>query len=263
MDTSTWLEFAAIVAAGFGAGTINAIVGSGTLISFPLLLLFGYPPLTANISSAIGLVTGNFAGAYGYRREIHANSSLVKLLVPSSILGGITGAGLLLILPPEAFQFIVPILILLGMVMVVLGPIVQKRTAGKIQEISRLPLQKLTGARKLTLIVVVYLLGIYGGYFGAAQGILMVGVLGMLLTISMQSINAVKNFLVGFVNLVAALTFVFFAGEHINWFVALSIALGATLGGLAGAKIGRRLPPNLLRGFILLVGTAALVNMLL
>lgn len=117
--------------------------------------------------------------------------------------------------------------------------------------------------KRLAIIVIVYLLGIYGGYFGAAQGVLMIGFLGALLTVSLQSLNAVKNFLVAFVNILSALIFVTWAGDIINWFVVLTIAAGAAVGGLVGAKVGRRLPANLLRAVILVIGTVALINLLL
>lgn len=269
--SSLLLNFVIILLAGFSAGFINAIVGSGTLISFPLLLLLGYPPLSANISSSVGLVAGNISGAYGYRREIRQNLKLIKMLLPSSILGGITGASLLLVLPESAFDFIVPILVALGLVMVLVGPKIQARVAAKrsqessVEEIlgsaRQSPLPR--GGKRLAATVTVFLLGIYGGYFGAAQGMLMIGFLGALLSISLQSLNAVKNLLVSFVNILSALIFIFFAGENINWFVVLAIATGAAIGGLTGAKIGRRLPPGLLRGVILVIGVIALINLLL
>ncbi|MDO4916954.1 MAG: sulfite exporter TauE/SafE family protein [Rothia sp. (in: high G+C Gram-positive bacteria)] len=266
------LNFLIIMLAGATAGFINSIVGSGTLISFPLLLLLGYPPLTANVSSSVGLVAGNISGALGYRREIKDNLSLVKMLLPSSILGGICGAGLLLVLPESAFDFIVPILVGLGLLMVVLGPVIQRKVAAsRAEKASAEPLPVLAhrqeaavpvGGRRIAAIVIVFLLGVYGGYFGAAQGMLMIGFLGVLLTVSLQSLNAVKNLLVSAVNILSAVIFMIFAGSTINWFVVLAIALGAAVGGFAGAKIGRRLSPNLLRGVILVIGTIALINLI-
>ncbi|WP_346845467.1 sulfite exporter TauE/SafE family protein [uncultured Rothia sp.] len=268
-DSSLYLRFFLILLAGFGAGFINAIVGSGTLISFPVLLLLGFPPLTANISSAVGLVAGNIAGAFGYRQEIKQNLPLIKMLVPSSILGGATGASLLLVLPASAFDFVVPSLVALGLLMVAFGPLIQKRVAARSTttkpvlssqqaEIGALP----RGGKRIAIIIIVFLLGIYGGYFGAAQGVLMVGILGAMLTISLQSLNAAKNFLVSFVNILASIIFICCSGELINWFVVLAVALGASVGGLVGAKVGRRLSPALLRGVILVVGTGALINLL-
>lgn len=270
-DSTLVLSFFIILGAGLSAGFINAIVGSGTLISFPLLLLLGYPPLTANISSSVGLVAGNISGAYGYRREIRQNLGLIKMLLPSSILGGGTGASLLLILPESAFAFVVPVLVGLGLIMVVVGPKIQQRVAAarshdpNAQEIlGTAPEPALPrGKKRLAIIVIVYLLGIYGGYFGAAQGVLMIGFLGALLSVSLQSLNAVKNLLVAFVNILSALIFVTWAGDIINWFVVLTIAAGAAVGGLVGAKVGRRLPANLLRAVILVIGTVALINLLL
>jgi len=112
----------AVLLAGVGAGTINAVVGSGTLITFPTLLALGVPPVTANISNNIGLVPGSVAGAVGYRRELAGQRARVTRLLVASITGGLIGAGLLLVLPPDAFEAVVPVLILLGVVLVILGP---------------------------------------------------------------------------------------------------------------------------------------------
>ena len=258
-------ELFAILAAGFGAGFINVIVGSGTLITFPVLLLFGYPALTANMSNSIGLVAGSLSGVWGYRRELVAQKKLALGLLPASVLGGVTGALLLLVLPSTIFDLAVPVLILLGIMMVALTPWVQRRTAAKLASESTSPAlssRPVEVKRPIATWLVVFLLGIYGGYFGAAQGVLMVGALGMMLVIGLQTLNAVKNFLCAAVNLLASIIFVIFAGDLIDWKVAIIIAVGATLGGLVGARVGRKLPAPILRGVIITVGVIALVNML-
>lgn len=261
LDPTLIWQALAIIAAGFGAGFINVIVGSGTLITFPVLLWFGLPALTANMSSNLGLVAGNFSGVWGYRKEIAANSAIARKLVLASALGGIIGAALLLTLPSSVFDVAVPALIALGVLMVALAPLVQKRTAAKLRAAGSRPNTQQMSRPALTFIIVL-LLGIYGGYFGAAQGVLLVGFLGMLLTISLQSLNALKNLLAAVVNVLSAAIFTVFAFNQINWWVVLAIACGAMLGGIAGAKVGRRLPPIVLRVVIIVVGIVALLNML-
>ncbi|WP_298254434.1 sulfite exporter TauE/SafE family protein [uncultured Arthrobacter sp.] len=252
------LEVLVILAAAFWAGMINVVVGSGTLVTFPTLLLFGYPPIVANISNSIGIVGGGLSGSWGYRREIAANKRLLLRLLPLSVLGGLAGALLLLVLPPEAFQAIVPALIVLGLVMVAVAPRVQRAAAAKAGEAA--PDAAPSRRRALLLLAGIGLLGVYGGYFGAAQGILIVGLMSLVTMESLQRINAIKNVLTTVVNGVAALTFVVAAPGSIDWTVVLLIAVGATLGGLVGARVGRRLSPLTLRITILVIGTLALVR---
>lgn len=255
-----WFAWTAIFAAGFGAGTINTIVGSGTLISFPVLLLLGYPPVVANVSNTLGLVPGSLSGTFGYRRELRATAHLARLLLPASAVGGAAGAALLFLLPSEAFELIVPALIALGIAMALLGPLVQRaaaRRAASRPESASVPWWKSAGT-----FAGVLLLGVYGGYFGAAQGILVVGLLSLLTAETIQSLNGLKNLLVMVVNLIAAATFALIAPASLDWPAVALIATGSALGGLIGARIGRRLPAPALRGAIAVVGTAAIVYML-
>jgi len=257
-------EAIAILAAGFWAGMINVVVGSGTLVTFPTLLLFGYPPLVANVSNNIGLVGGGLTGTFGYRRELRGRGGVLRRLLPASVLGGITGAILLLVLPAEAFRMIVPVLIALGLVMVVWGPALQRRIArGRDTSAGHGRLATLTGPRLAAVVAGVYLLGIYGGYFGAAQGVLIVGLMSVLTTEDIQPITGLKNLLTTAVNAVAAVTFLLVSPESVDWKVVALIAAGATLGGVAGARFGRRLPPVVMRALIVVVGVAAIARMLL
>nr|WP_281287340.1 sulfite exporter TauE/SafE family protein [Aeromicrobium ginsengisoli] len=249
------IEATVIFAAGVWAGMINVIVGSGTLITFPTLLLFGYPALTANVSNNIGLVAGGLSGVHGYRAEALRHRALLLRLAPASVLGALTGAILLLVLPADSFRAIVPVLISIGLVMVVAGPAVQRRTARRRAEPGTAP-----RTPRWVLPLGVYAAGIYGGYFGAAQGILLVGLLGVLLTIGLQDINGIKNVLATIVNAVAAIAFMIVAWDKIDWEVVGLIAAGSLLGGQLGAKIGRRLPPPVLRAVILVIGVVALVK---
>jgi len=253
------LEPTVIFLAGFWAGMINVVVGSGTLVTFPVLLLFGYPPLVANISNNIGLVAGGLSGTWGYRKELAPNKALILRLLPASLAGGLAGALLLFVLPPAAFSAIVPVLIVLGLLMVGFGQILQRWLA-RGRPAAGDPARSRTGAG---LVVGIFVLGLYGGYFGAAQGILIVGLMGIMTTVALQQINAVKNVLTTAVNGVAALTFMVIAWNYIDWSVTALIAGGAFLGGLTGAKYGRKMPPSVLRATIVVVGIAALAKMIL
>ena len=245
------LEGLAIFAGGLAAGTINTIVGSGTLITFPLLLAFGYSPVTANVSNTIGLVPGSLSGVYGYRRELKGLGRLLLQLTVPSVLGGLVGAVLLLALPERAFNTIVPLFIAIALVLVVVGPRLSRALASRPQHVAR---------HRFALPLALFLCGIYGGYFGAAQGILLLAVLGVTLSASLQEINGIKNGLAMFVNLVAGVVFVIFA--EVAWWPVALIAGGAIVGGQIGAKVGRKLPDSVLRSVIVVVGVLAIVKLL-
>ncbi|MBB4893107.1 hypothetical protein FHS39_002118 [Streptomyces olivoverticillatus] len=253
---SIW-EALAVFAAGIGAGTINTIVGSGTLFTFPVLLATGLPPVTANVSNTIGLVTGNISGAIGYRRELAGQRRRVIRFGITAFIGGLTGAILLLALPSKAFDAIVPALIGIALVLVVLQPRLARALARR---------RERNGTDAHTDGGIALLLGLlissaYGGYFGAAQGVLYLSLMGLLLSDELQRINALKNVLAVVVNGVAAVFFLFVA--HFDWLAVLLIATGSTLGGQIGAKVGRRLPPTALRGVIVVVGIVAIAQLLL
>ncbi|HEX7299741.1 MAG TPA: sulfite exporter TauE/SafE family protein [Solirubrobacteraceae bacterium] len=245
-------EVVAIALAGLAAGAINTVVGSGTLITFPVLLAFGYAPVTANVSNTIGLVPGSLSGALGYRRELAGQRDRVLRLGTASLLGGTTGAALLLILPASAFKAIVPAFIAIALVMVVLQPRLNRMLAAR-------RTSRHTEGGILTPLAV-YAAGVYGGYFGAAQGVLLMGILGVVLPQDLQRTNALKNVLTAIVNGVAGLYFAFAA--HVAWAPAGIIAGASVVGGQLGAHYGRRLPPAALRGVIVVVGLTAIVRLL-
>ncbi|HEY8200821.1 MAG TPA: sulfite exporter TauE/SafE family protein [Actinomycetota bacterium] len=242
----------ALFGAGVGAGTINAVVGSGTLITFPTLLALGYPPVVANVSNALGLVPGSLAAAYGYRRELEGQRARLIPLSAASLLGGLTGALLLLALPASAFKAIVPVLIGLACVLV----IVQPKLTGRLR--SRPGARPAHGGVLLPLGV--YATGVYGGYFGAAQGVLLIALLGIFLDEDLQRVNAGKNVLAALVNGVAALVFVFAA--DVAWVPALVLGVGATVGGRIGAHLGRSLPAPALRWVVVAIGLIAMAKLL-
>ncbi len=234
-----------------GAGAVNAVVGSGSLITFPTLLAFGFPPVVANVSNNIGLVPGNISAVYGYRRELAGQRRRLAPLLPVAAAGALVGAALLLRLSPATFTLIVPALILIACVLVLVQPRLSAWVAARQGAQGR-------GAR-FALGAGVFLSAMYGGYFGAAQGVLVIGLLGTMLPDSLQRVNAAKNVLVTVVNGAAALAFVTFA--HVAWLVVPLIAAGSTIGGLLGARLGRRLPPIALRIFVVFVGVVASVKL--
>ncbi|HEY7454181.1 MAG TPA: sulfite exporter TauE/SafE family protein [Thermoleophilaceae bacterium] len=244
-------EIAAIAAAGMAAGAINTLVGSGTLITFPVLLAFGYSPVTANVSNSVGLVPGSVAGSIGYRRELEGQGTRTLRFAIASVLGGITGAVLLLVLPDEAFEAIVPVFIAIALIAVVLQP----RLDALVAERRPPPEAHGTGIPR----VLVYVAGVYGGYFGAAQGILLLAILGLALPDDLQRVNALKNVLAGVVNGVAAVIFI--AVADVAWGPAALIAAGSIVGAQLAARYGRRLSPRALRAVIVAVGIAAIVQL--
>jgi uncharacterized membrane protein YfcA len=252
------VEIVALLVAGMLAGTINTVVGSGTLITFPVLLLFGYPAVVANVTNTVGLVPGGLAGIHGYRAELRGHGATLRRLAPMSFVGAVIGALLLLVLPPAAFAAIVPVLIGLALVLVLLGPWLQMKAAGRHADAED---GRRHTHRMLLLRAGMLLAGMYGGYFGAAQGVLMMGLMSVLLTDPLQSLNAVKNVLGTIVNAVAAVTFMVVAWDRIEWPVAALLAVGGIAGGYLGARVGRRLPPPVLRGVIVLIGVVAITKM--
>lgn len=245
-----------VFAAGIGAGALNAVVGSGTLVTFPVLLAAGLSPLTATVSNALGLVPGAVSGAIGYRRELAGQGRRVRRLGVGAALGGITGACLLLTLPAEAFETIVPCLVGLALVLVALQPLIS-RTVRNRRPADR-PVRRDGGWPLSTGLT---LASVYGGYFAAAQGIIYISLMGLLLDEPLQRLNAVKNVLVAVVNTVAATLFLFVA--DFDWTAVALIAAGSALGGQLGAMTGRRFRPAVLRALVVAVGTVALVQLLL
>lgn len=194
------LEAAAILVAGGIAGTINTVVGSGTLVTFPVLLAFGYPPVVANVSNTIGLIPGSVGGALGYRPELTGQRRAAVQLGGASVLGGVVGAVGLLVLPASAFRAIVPVFIALALALILMGPRINRTLAAR-------------GAgpgepdRRAATVAAIFASGVYGGYFGAAQGILLLAILGLGRPDDPQRTNALKVVLAGLVNLVAGLVF--------------------------------------------------------
>ncbi|MFD6290292.1 sulfite exporter TauE/SafE family protein [Streptomyces sp. NPDC060205] len=271
-------EAVAVFAAGVAAGGVNTVVGSGTLITFPVLLATGLPPVTATVSNALGLVPGAVSGAFGYRKELRGQRRRILRLSVGALVGGFTGAVLLLALPATAFERIVPVVVGLALVLVAFQPLITKRLRRRATDRSSDrasatgppgPVARFSGPLKdgprhrdggPLLFVGLTLASVYGGYFAAAQGIIYMSLMGVLLDETMQRLTAVKNVLVAVVNTVAAAFFLFVA--DFDWTAVALIAVGSAIGGQLGAAVGRRFSPVVLRVLIVTVGTVALVQLL-
>ncbi len=248
----TPFEIVAITVAGMAAGAINTIVGSGSLITFPTLLAFGFSPLVANVSNTLGLVAGSISGAVGYRRELVGQRPRAIRLGGAAGLGGLTGGVLLLALPASMFGTIVPFLILFSCGLMAVQPRLSRAMSRRRGE---------GGHHPAILLTAVYVTGIYGGYFGAAQGVILLALLGIFLTDDLQRLNGLKNILAAVVNGVAAVLFILLA--PIDYRVALLLAIGSIAGGQLGAYIGRRLSPTALRVAVISVGLIVAAKLLM
>ena len=232
----------AITAAGFAAGGVNTIVGSGSLVTFPTLLALGYPAVAANCSNTVGLVFGGVSGVVGYRRELAGQRRRAITLACGTAAGALLGGALLLILPPGVFDAVVPALILL---------------ACGLMAIRRTPDIHTDHERTVAGVGASFGTGIYGGYFGAAQGIILMSLLRFCFTDDLQRLNALKNVLAATANGVAALLFVFVA--PVRWGPAALIALGSVAGAQVAARYGRRIPSEVLRWIVVIGGTIVAV----
>jgi len=234
----TVLEALAVVAAGAVAGGVNTIVGSGSLVTFPTLLAVGYAPVTANVSNTVGLVPGGVSGMIGYRRELRGQWRRCATLGCGTTAGAVIGGVLLLQLPSSVFDAVVPALILLSVALMAVRPSPKEHGGGNHMKAG---------------VASSFGTGIYGGYFGAAQGIILISLLRLCFRDDLQVLNAIKNVLAGLANLVAGVFFIIFAA-HIAWGASLLIALGSTVGAQVGARYGRRLPEEMLRRVVIVYG---------
>lgn len=298
------IDFLLVLLAGGAAGFLNSVVGSGTLITFPTLLALGFPPVVANTSNTVGLVAGGVTSTVSMVPELKGQKQRFIKMAVAAVIGGSIGATLLLVLPPDAFNTIVPVLIALGCVLVAIQPVVAKAVARRRaaavaagesgdrvatpSSTSGTPSGEAsvagTGAVEEPAVGTDSVAGkespsaqprakdpwwtwfaalgtsVYGGYFGAAQGVLLIGFLGLGINEPLQRLNGLKNGVATIVNAVAALVFIIFA--DVDWMVALAIAIGAIIGGFIGPKVGRNLPQPVYRVIIIGVGVIAIINLL-
>jgi uncharacterized membrane protein YfcA len=249
-----------IALAGIGAGAINAVVGSGTLITFPTLVALGYPPVTSTMSNAVGLVAGSTSGTWGYRRELRGQWHRLRWQIPASFAGAGLGAWLLLHLPEKVFTEVVPVLLIIALILVVVGPRIQAWARARADAAGR-SAEHVSLRRMAALVFATFAIGVYGGYFTAAQGIMLIAAMGAMLPEDMQRMNAAKNLLSLVVNMVAAVAYTVVAFDRISWLAAGLIAAGSLIGGFLGAHYGRRLSPNALRAVIVAVGLIGLYRL--
>jgi uncharacterized membrane protein YfcA len=242
----TVLEALAVLVAGTVAGGVNTVVGSGSLITFPTLVAVGYSPVTANVSNCIGLVPGGVSGSIGYRKELRGQGRRTSIMGVGTTIGAVIGGILLLELPSSVFDAVVPVLILLAVALMAFRPAPKQHEEG-----NNLPAG----------IAASFFVGIYGGYFGAAQGIILMSLLRLCFSENLQVLNAIKNVLAGVANLVAGILFVFAA--HIAWGAAAIIAVGSTAGAQVGARYGRRLPEELLRRIVIVYGVIVAIVLII
>ncbi len=250
----SWWELLLIALAGGGAGLINAVVGTGTLITFPTLLALGVPPVLANVSNSIGLAPGSLSAALASKPDLVGQRARIIRYGIASLLGSIVGAVLLLWLPPSAFKAIVPVLIGVGCVLVIIGPWLTRRIAARRE---RLGVTDVSAVGPPWLFFAIIFTGMYGGYFGAAQGVLVMAIMGVAVAETLPRINGLKNVLVMIANAVAGLVFVIIS--EVDWSIVLALAVGSVLGAQVGARIGRKLPPIVYRVVIVTVGVAAII----
>jgi uncharacterized membrane protein YfcA len=250
----SWWELLLVALAGGAAGFINVIVGSGTLITFPILLALGVPPVLANVSNSIGLAPGSLSGALASRPELVGQRPRIIRYGVATLIGAVIGALLLLRLPASAFRAIVPVLIGIGCLLVIIGPALQRRVAARRERLGTIE-ENTHGPLWLWFAIIVT--GAYGGYFGAAQGVLVIAVLGVALAESLPRINGLKNVLVMIANGIAGVVFVIIS--EVDWWIVGALAVGSVVGAQVGARVGRRLPPLLYRVVIVCVGVVAII----
>ncbi|MGA1368590.1 MAG: sulfite exporter TauE/SafE family protein [Blastocatellia bacterium] len=246
----------AIFFAAIAAGMINSIAGGGTLLTFPALIWAGHPPIVANATNSFALTPGAWSSFYGYRREVREMPRRFFVLMIPSLLGSLVGAILLRLTPPPTFEFLVPFLILFATGLFTVQGTIQRwlRTGEQVRQ--SVTWQWMAGASGYQLLV-----GIYGGYFGAGIGILMLAVLGMMGLENIHQMNGFKNLLGTLVNGTAAVYFV--TAGLIEWRAATLMAIGAILGGYGAAGVARRLSQQWVRRIVILIGLGMSFSLLL
>lgn len=257
---------ALVAGAGFVAGGINGIAGGGSLVSFPALLAVGQPALAANVTSTVGIWPGYLGGVVGFRREIADQGDRVRWLLPAALVGAGAGAVLLLTTPAEAFEALTPFLILLACALFAAQPLLAARitegaeaeaeAAAASGEPPRRPAHRRVAAQAGT-----FLSAVYGAYFGAGLGVVLLAVLGTLLPDRLVRTNGLRGVFSLVINTVAAV--IFLVRAPVGWGAAGLLAGGSLVGGYAGSRVARRVPSWVLRGFVIVVGVGAAGRLLL
>jgi uncharacterized protein len=247
----TLLEAIAVLAAGFAAGGVNTIVGSGSLITFPTLLAVGFPSVVANVSNSVGLVPGGISGAIGYRRELRGQWRRVGILAIGTTAGAIVGGILLLELPESVFDAVVPILVLLASLTLGAQPRIKRWTSSG----------ERTADNPKVLLPTIFLAAVYGGYFGGALGVVLIAVLSLLAHDTLQRLNAVKVLLSLVTSTVTVVLFALFA--PVDWLAVLLLAPTTLVGGYLGMAVAKKLPDGVLRWSVVLLGIGVAIYLFL
>jgi uncharacterized protein len=245
----TLLQALALVGAGLVAGTASAMAGGASIITFPVLLAMGVPPLAANVTNTVGLSPIVIGTALGSVPELRVQRARLIALAPPALVGAVAGAVLLLTTPVDVFEAIVPALIAASCLLMLLQPWLVRHT--------------LRGGRwrRWAAQASTFLVGIYTGYFGAASGVLFLALVGLVAVASLHELNAAKNVLVGAANAVA--TAIFAVVAPVRWPMAAALALGSVIGGVIGARLVRRVPAPHLRAGIAVIGLVVAVRLAL
>jgi len=252
----TGLEQLAVLAAGLGAGILTTTVGVASLLSFPVLVAIGIPPVVANASNTVGLIPAGLSGSFGYREELREHPRVTATVILTCAAGAVLGAALLLGLDPSVFEAVVPWLILFTCLLVGAQPWIS-RWLRRHHDAAHPPAPRETMSPTTTFFAA--LTGVYGGYFGAGSGVMMVAVLALGLDLELRIINALKTLAVLSGNVVAGVIFLFAA--ELDWRAVVLLAVGSVVGGYVGARIGRRLPPTVFRVLVVAAGITAAVAM--
>ncbi|MFM7551780.1 MAG: sulfite exporter TauE/SafE family protein [Actinomycetota bacterium] len=239
--------------AALAAGIVNALAGGGTLISFPMLIALGVPPVSANVTNTVALVPGYLGGAVAQRADLDRQGRRLRVLLPAAALGGLVGAALLLLTPERVFEVLVPVLILAAVGVLALGDSVKRRVAERISQAADGAPEHLVGPA-----VGVFLAAIYGGYFGGGLGIIVLAVLGVILVDTLTRLNAVKQVTSLVVNAVAAGVFVLFG--DVVWSAAAVMLVCAVVGGFLGGTLASRVPARVLQRIVLVIGVAVAIG---
>ncbi|MBC7633552.1 sulfite exporter TauE/SafE family protein [Aeromicrobium sp.] len=251
------LEQLAVVAAGLGAGFVMSAIGVASLVSFPVLIALGLPPVVANTSNTVGLIPAGLSGSFGYRRELSTHPRLTIAVLLTGAAGSIAGAFLLLRLPAGVFDALVPWLILFACTLVGLQPRISAwlRIKREGHELGSSRTRMTRGIATLTTFA-----GVYGGYFGAGQGVVVVAILALGLDLELKVVNALKTLAVLSANVVAGVIFIAIA--DLDWAVVGLLGAGSVIGGYVGSRVGRVLPPGLFRSLVVTAGVTAAAVML-
>ena len=250
----TAAEVLLVLAAGLGAGVLSSTVGVASLLSFPVLVAIGLPPVVANVSNTLGMIPGGLGGVLGYRDEVREAGPIAKAIIAVCALGAVVGAALLLGLPPGVFEAIVPYLILFTCLLVGVQPRIARWLRARHE---RLHGEQLADRHHMSPATTVFatITGVYGGYFGAGAGVMMVAVLGIGTDLELRIVNGLKTLSLMVGNIVAGIIFVFVADPR--WDAAAILAAGSLVGGYVGARIGRKLPDAVFRGAVVVAGVVA------